>query len=378
MEVRTLGWRPATGWSESLRSVIELDSATTLVLVFAASDVGSEPFEELRATLPRSLITGCSTAGQIRGRQLSSHPLLATVIRFQRSRPRLAWVELTAAEDSYAAGRRLGSRLRDAGTAGARRVLLFSVGLEVNGSDLVAGLTAELPAGSTVSGGLAGDEADFDRTWVYCGDQLRERGVVAVDLGADVDVSYGSEGGWEGFGPRRTITRSEGNVLMELDGRPALALYKEYLGMLVDDLPASALRFPLAIESPDGGTAYVRTVLGVDEGTKTMTFAGDVPAGWSARLMRTTTERLVDGASGAAVASAQPDGSLAIAVSCVGRRLVLGEWTEDELEAVADGLQLTTGTIVGFYSYGEISPTDGLNGLHNQTMTLTVISERSP
>ncbi|MDQ1308499.1 MAG: hypothetical protein QG671_4333 [Actinomycetota bacterium] len=366
------------GWSESVESLVGLDSASTLVLVFAASDVGPEPFAELRAALPLSLITGCSTAGQIRGRQLSSDPLLVTIVRFEHSRPTLAWVELSGAADSAAAGRKLGLQLAGNGISGPRHVLLLSVGLDVNGSDLVAGLTAELPAGSWVSGGLAGDEADFDQTWVYCGDQLRERGVVAIDLGSDVDVSYGSEGGWEGFGPSRMITRSEGNVLLELDDRPALALYKEYLGMLVDDLPASALRFPLAIESPDGGTSYVRTVLAVDEDSNTMTFAGDVPVGWSARLMRTTTERLVDGAAGAAAASAQPQGSLALAISCVGRRLTLGEWTEDEIEAVADALQSTTGTIVGFYSYGEISPTDGVNGLHNQTMTVSVISEHLP
>jgi hypothetical protein len=358
--------------------VAGLDSATTLVLVFAASDVGPEPFAELRAALPSSLITGCSTAGQIRGRQLSSEPLLATIVRFEQSQPQLAWRELAAAEDSARVGSALGQELAANGPAEPRHVLLFSVGLDVNGSDLVAGLTAELPAGTRVSGGLAGDDADFDRTWVYCGDQLRERGVAAIDLGSAVDVSYGSEGGWEGFGPSRLITRSEGNVLLELDDRPALALYKEYLGMLVNDLPASALRFPLAIESPDGGTSYVRTVLAVDEETNTMTFAGDVPTGWSARLMRTTTERLVDGAAGAAATSAQQHGSLAIAISCVGRRLTLGEWTEDEIEAVADALQSTTGTIVGFYSYGEISPILGVNGLHNQTMTLSVISEVAP
>ncbi|HQZ86091.1 MAG TPA: hypothetical protein PLB21_10760, partial [Actinomycetota bacterium] len=81
------------------------------MLVFAASDVGPEPFAELRAVLPLALITGCSTAGQIRGRQLSSDPLLVAIIRFEYSRPTLAWVELSGAADSAAAGRKLGLQL---------------------------------------------------------------------------------------------------------------------------------------------------------------------------------------------------------------------------------------------------------------------------
>jgi hypothetical protein len=111
-----------------------------------------------------------------------------------------------------------------------------------------------------------------------------------------------------------------------------------------------------------------------------MTFAGNVPEGSLCQLMRANFERLIEGASHAAlhtrartVANGSP--TLAIAISCVGRRLILGERTEEEIEAALVELPDRTG-LVGFYSYGEISPyANGHCDLHNQTMTLTTITE---
>jgi hypothetical protein len=200
-----------------------------------------------------------------------------------------------------------------------------------------------------------------------------------VGFAGDVQVSAGSAGGWDIFGPERTITASKGNVLYELDGRPALELYREYLGERADGLPATALLFPLAIRrARDATPRTVRTVLGIDELGQAMTFAGDVPEGWHAQLMCANRDRLVDGAMQAAQRSALPasvDPQLAVAISCVGRRLVLGERTEEEIEATLEAL-VPGAQLVGFYSYGEIGPhPEGHCDLHNQTMTITAIGE---
>ena len=192
---------------------------------------------------------------------------------------------------------------------------------------------------------------------------------------------FRSKGGWDRFGPERTVTRSEGNVLFELDGKPALDLYKTYLGERASGLPATALLFPLALRARAGEEkSLVRTILAVDESARSLTFAGDVPQGSLAQLMRANFDRLVDGAEGAALMTRGRCGkgrsTLAVAISCVGRRLVLGERTEEELEAVGDVLP-EGARVLGFYSYGEISPfATGRCDLHNQTMTLTTLQER--
>jgi hypothetical protein len=206
--------------------------------------------------------------------------------------------------------------------------------------------------------------------------------VTAVGLrGDDVVVGSGSFGGWDPFGPERLVTRSKGNILYELDGQPALALYKEYLGDRAGGLPATALLFPLAIRATsEGPHRTVRTILAVDETDQSMTFAGDVPEDWRAQLMHANKDRLVEGAMRAASMSVVSTSGpcLAVAISCVGRRLVLGDRVEDEVEATLDALGSGgDAKLVGFYSYGEIAPHElGACDLHNQTMTITTIAER--
>jgi hypothetical protein len=258
-------------------------------------------------------------------------------------------------------------------------VMLFSDGLNVNGSELVRGLNSVLGQDVIVTGGLAGDGADFKRTFVLDGCTPRTGLTTAVGFyGARVRVGHGCKGGLDVFGPERRITRSKGSVLYELDGKPALALYKQYLGERAEGLPATGLLFPLAVRSSTGDEKrIVRTVLAVDEQEQSMTFAGDLPQGSLARLMRTNADLLVEGASQAAeqIACAGGRAPLAVAVSCVGRRMLLGERTEEELDVVLDALPQGT-DLVGFYSYGEIAPYDtGFCDLHNQTMTITTIDE---
>jgi len=251
----------------------------------------------------------------------------------------------------------------------------------VNGSELVRGLTEHLPPHVAVTGGLAGDGDRFQETLVLWNDAPRADSVAAVGLyGPRLQVGYGSLGGWDAFGPDRLITRSNGNILYELDGQSALALYKRYLGEHAAGLPATGLLFPVSLRTRGGGDAIVRTILSVDEEEQSLTFAGDMPIGAYARLMKANFDRLIDGAIGAARASYEavdataPD--LALLISCVGRRLILKQRTEEEVEGVREILGEST-VLTGFYSYGEISPLSpsARCELHNQTMTITTFSE---
>jgi hypothetical protein len=261
-------------------------------------------------------------------------------------------------------------------------VFVLSDGLQVNGSELVAGLTGRLPKHVTVTGGLSGDGGRFAETLVFWDSAPAAGRVAALGLYGDrLRVGYGSLGGWDPFGPERMITRSCGNVLYALDGQSALDLYKRYLGESAAGLPATGLLFPLALRTREDQTPVVRTILAVDEGAQSMTFAGDVPEGAYARLMKANFERLIDGAAGAARTSYEAIGwvppELAILISCVGRKMVLRQRTEEEVEGVRGVLGPGT-VLTGFYSYGEISPFNpsARCELHNQTMTVTTLSER--
>lgn len=380
MDISTFSYDQQTGWSEG--SLPALDSERTLVLAFGAPGFMDqiEPFATLAGTYPHAHIVGCSTAGEILGARLQDDSVAVAVARFESVRLATATVAISGPSASHAAGQALARELADPELRG---VLLFSDGLRVNGSTLLAGLNGVLGKNVIVTGGLAADGDRFQQTWTLVDNQPRTGFVTAVGLYGDaLRIGHGSKGGWDAFGLERRVTRSEGNVLYELDNAPALGIYKEYLGELAAGLPATALLFPLTLRANDRQeNSLVRTILRVDEADQSMTFAGDIPQGALAQLMRANMDRLVDGASDAAtmIGGVPDDGTptLAIAVSCVGRRLVLGERTEEEIEATLDVLPAATQQI-GFYSYGEISPYGtGTCDLHNQTMTLTAISEGS-
>ncbi|MFA4919622.1 MAG: FIST C-terminal domain-containing protein, partial [Thermodesulfovibrionales bacterium] len=261
-------------------------------------------------------------------------------------------------------------------------IIVLSDGRNVNGSDLVRGLTKNLPQGVLITGGLAGDGERFQETLTFLDDVPARDTIAVLGLyGKRLKVGYGSLGGWDSFGPERLITRSKGNILYELDGKSALELYKKYLGEHAKNLPASGLLFPLSLRTGEGESGLIRTILSINEEEQSLTFAGDVPEGAYARLMKANFDRLIDGAIGAAKKSYIAIGSfspeLAILVSCVGRKMILNQRTEEEVEGVRDILGDKT-VLAGFYSYGEICPSNlGTKcELHNQTMTITALSEK--
>lgn len=360
-----------------------LDAPETLVIVFGAPSFldNPAPIEKLAAAYPKSVVMGCSTAGEIFDETVSDESLSVAVLRFEHTRLMHADAHIQSAGESFEAGRMLSKSLE---RPDLRGVFVLSEGIHINGSELVRGLNAVLPDTVIVTGGLAGDHDRFVRTWVIKDGKPQIGHISAVGFYGDrVTIAHGSKGGWDTFGPERVITRSAANVLYELDGRPALKVYEEYLGDRAAELPASGLLFPLAIRKDHADEkSIVRTILGIDRQQQSLTFAGDMTQGYLAQLMKANFDRLVGGAAEAArmTRSRQKTGqlgasTLSIAISCVGRRLVLGERIEQELEATRNvfGQDIPQ---VGFYSYGEISPyATGHCDLHNQTMTLTTISE---
>jgi len=334
----------------------------------------------LAEVFPSAHRAGCSTAGEISARGVEDGTLVVTAVHFDRVRLAQVSTTLATMEDSFAAGRRLASGLP---IAGLRAVLIFGQGVSINGSAVLSGMTDMLGPKIPITGGLAGDGGAFAQTWVLDDKGVSSNRLTCVGLYGDaLEFAHGSFGGWSPFGPARKVTRSHNNVLYELDGEPALQVYKRYLGEHANGLPASGLLFPFAMLGSDHTeVGLTRTILGGAEGAGSLTRAGDFDPEGYLRLMHASTDALVDGAEAAAQAAKSmqahaPREGLALLVSCVGRKLVMGGRVDEEVEAVGQvfGQGATLG---GFYSYGEISPFSPAVEckLHNQTMTVTYIAE---
>jgi hypothetical protein len=356
-----------------------LRNKTQFVLIFGPKDLLLENriYNELRDLYPNAYFIGGTTSGEIYKNIAIENTLSATAVYMEKSEVRFA---STSIEDEKYLEAAADLAAKVIGN-GLKHVFIISEGININGSKLVEGLTKHLPTGVTLSGGLSGDGDRFEETFVIANDYPQRNHIAAIAFyGENVQFGYGSMGGWSPFGIERLITKSKNNILYELDGKPALDLYKEYLGDYSIGLPSTGLHFPLTVRSKDNNHTFVRTILGIDEIQKALIFAGDVPEDHYARLMRANYDNLIEGSLQAAKVSLESIGlrnaSLAILVSCVGRKLVLDQMASEEIDAVRSILGNET-IFTGFYSYGEISPLNRETRceLHNQTMTITLIGE---
>jgi hypothetical protein len=382
-------WKGSDGWTRASSAFPKGDAHLVLLFGATACIKDESLVGGIRQQYPNAQFLGSSTSGEICGTRVTQDTLVATVVRFEHTLIRGVQVDLVETPDCFLAAADLAQALphsvfssSSGEEAKLSHVFVLSDGLHVNGSELVRGLSVHLPAGISVTGGLAGDGERFLESYVLMNGAPAQHRIAALGFyGSRLKIGCGSLGGWEPIGPERLVTRSKGNVLFELDGQSALGQYKSYLRVQANDLPAAGLLFPLSLSGKGNAPAVVRTVLSVDEKAQSLTFAGDVPEGMSARFMKAGVDGLIDGAVGAAkcgldvLGGESPD--LAILISCVGRKLVLRERIEEEVEGVRKVLG-ERAVLAGYYSYGEIAPfrRGAKTELHNQTMTITTFAER--
>jgi hypothetical protein len=380
MLIEELQWSARNGWKCRSGAI---GGDADLVLYFGARDLLRDGgrFDELRRAYPRARIVGGSASATVLDNTLYRHDIVAAALKFDRTRIAVATRTGVAKEDSRACGAALAAELRAADLAG---VFVLADGMGINGSLLVAGLKDGLGTACPISGGMAGDSCEYKEALVGADAAPASQGVTAIGFyGRHVRFSYGNACGWDAFGPRRRVTRASGNVLYELDGKPAFELYERYLGNeVINGVPAGVL-FPLQMSHPDKPErSFVRAALGLDQSAAAMTLAGNVPEGWMARLMRGSLDRLALAAAQAArdardrMADTVAGDRLALMVSCTGRMLLMGQRTVEEVDLAAQ--EIGSGFhCLGFYSFGEIAPTvaPAHAELHNQTMTITGLAE---
>ena len=354
--------------------------ATNLVLVFGQKELLLEAdlYHQLSTKFKNATVVLCSTAGEILQQEVKDNSVAITTFGFEKTNIIAHSINISDVSSSYEAGKLLANKFTQEELA---YVMILSDGSLVNGSELIKGIEEVIGVNVPVTGGLAGDGTNFNSTVVGL-NQIPDYGeIVAIGFySLHLEINHSSFGGWDVFGPEKIITKSEGNILYEIDGKNALDMYKEYLGKYAAELPSSSLLFPLSIQSEATSHELVRTILHIDNEQKSLTFAGDMPMNAKVRFMKANFDKLIDAASDAAytvsIANTQKQPDYALLISCVGRKIILKNRIEEEVEAVAESLNQDT-LISGFYSYGELSPVNKSTTcqLHNQTMTITTITE---
>lgn len=377
--MRATVFKYESGVKNETLKLVDFDSKLCqLALVFGSKDlIAKDVYESLREDFPQATIVMTSTAGEIIQEEVLDQSIVVAAIHFEKTAVQSNVVDVADFPNSFYAGSHL---IRNLPKENLAHVLVFSDGSLVNGGELVKAIKTIIPENILVTGGLAGDGAHFISTLVGLNENPIQGRIVAIGLyGNSIQVSHGTQGGWDVFGLEKTVTKSEQNVLYEIDGQNALNLYKKYLGDEAKNLPGSALLFPLSVSISGISQPVVRTILSIDEAEQTMTFAGDIPINSKVRFMKANFDKIKNAASDAAQNSLKnkpSSPSFALLISCVGRKLILGEHISDEIKAISNAFQNKT-PMAGYYSYGEISPFNdgGACQLHNQTMTITSFYE---
>jgi hypothetical protein len=366
--------------TEDLYSTVDFDATqANLVLAFAERTTLEtlKPYAQLKQKFPNASIVISSASGQISNCKLVEEQVVVTAIQFDHTPIKSIEIQVNPANYTSYLGQRVQNELvQDDLTA----LLVISEGSFVNGTDLIEELKAETNHNIPIFGGIAGDGYLFEKTVVGLNRDAIPNTIVIVGFyGNRIQFGFGSEGGWSDFGPEREVTRSEKNKVFKIGDHYALDIYKEYLGKYADELPGSALYFPLSMKETPDSEPVVRTILSIDEHEKSMTFAGNLPEGSLVKFMKSNSDKLIDASYNAAsntLLANQEFTKIALLISCVGRKIVLGDRVEEEIEAVREVVGKDT-LLFGFYSYGEITPNTKKVGcdLQNQTMTITTLFE---
>ena len=383
MKIDSLFWSRETGWQFRKENIENRENVDIVFLFGVAKEIRENLyFDGIRELYPNAILVGGSSAGTIYRDEIFDSGVVASALQLEKSRVKLAVATLEDISNSFEIGKNIVQQLMD---EDLRHIVVLSDTININGSEFVKGLNSETDSKIPISGGILAEETrNFSHAYVIADRPAKKLLAIGIGFYGDIDTFYGSDSGWDDFGIERVITKSSGNIVYEIDGKPALDLYKKYLGDFQKDLPVGGLRFPLNVwEDGDieNSKPVIRTLMAINEEEKSLTFVGDVPEGAMARLMKTNIDGLIDGSENAIkMTGFQPSNipSYCLAVSCIGRRLVLNQLTEEELsvllEHVGDEVEIT-----GFYSYGEIAPfSKELKNcrFHNQTMTLTLIQEK--
>lgn len=351
-----------------------------LVLVFGNRYMleSEHIYGEVKDLFQNAHIVFGTTSGEIIDDRVLEDTVVLTAIEFEKSS---VLIKRRNTKDYKNNDYKLGESLvAEFSKENLKHLFVISEGSSVNGSALISGLENVRDKSISLSGGLCGDDDRFERTLASYNENPKEGEIVAIGFyGETLEITSSNYGGWTPFGPERIITKSQGNILFELDGKPALDLYKTYLGEKANQLPKSALLYPLSVRIEENSEPLVRTILNIDNDKNTMILAGDVPEGSKVQLMMSSVEDIANGAFHAAelaMKGRKKNPELALLISCIGRKLVMDQRTEEEIEEVKSVIGDDT-FISGFYSYGEMAPFSGQKEckLHNQTMTLTLFSE---
>ena len=355
---------------EACKQAIEKSGSKKPDLTVVFSSVSFEQAEVLKGVREASnnaSLIGCTDAGEITNEGPSKNSVGVMAIASDQIN---FYVGLgkDVKKGAREAGRAVAKEIKEKAKEPLRAFIMFPDVLTGNGADIVRGVLDVLGEHFPVVGGAAGDDFLFQKTYEYRDGEVVSGAVGGVGLAGKFSMGAGVRHGWIPIGVPMKVTKSEGSVVHELDGRPALSIYEDYFGDKAGDLRKEplarmAITYPLGIKLPGMEEYLIRDPITVDE-KGAITCAAEIPEGSEIRLMIGSKEKAVEDAEDAArkltrdfeKAGTRP--KLVLMFNCIAREKLFAQKANDEIQAVMNIIGQDV-PLLGFYTYGEQAPIGG-------------------
>lgn len=344
-----------------------VDSPSLLIQIFTAHNDKkyiADLLENLTHLLPKAVIIGSTTDGEIMAGEVSTGQTVLSFTSFEATTLEVALVEHK--EDGFCSGKHIGEKLMGKET---KLIIAFADGLHTNGDAFLSGLNS-VDNTIMVAGGLAGDNATFTNTFVFDKKRIIAKGAVAVALNSSVlSVNNAYNFNWRRIGKALTITKVTGNRVYTIDDRTAVDTYIHYLGQeMFEGLPAVGIEFPLI--TVRNGIKVARAVL-VKHEDGSLSFAGNFEKGDKVQFGYGDPKEIMEQSKEMQSWLEEHPPECTFVYSCMARRHFMPDIIEAETLPLND-----IAPVSGFFTYGEFFTSDKKE-LLNQSMTLVTLSETS-
>lgn len=363
-----------------------------LVIVFSSVryDQG-ELIRGVREVAPHSLMSGCSDAGEITNRG----PMKESVVVMAIKSDNITFTPGLGRDvkaGPRAAGQAIAREIKEKAPAPLRTLVMFPDVLVGNGADIVRGVLDTMGAHFPMVGGAAGDDFKFEKTFEYHNGEVVSGAVAGVGFSGNFSMGIGMRHGWVPIGMPMKVTKAEGAVVHEINGRPAVSIYEDYFGENIEDLRKEplarmAITYPLGLKIGESDEYLIRDPVTVDE-KGSITCAAEIPEGSEVRLMIGSKEKAIEAAQEAArhlmhefeIEKTSP--KFILMFNCIAREKLFGQKANEEIQAVMDIVGHDV-PLIGFYTYGEQAPIGGEirdiekidSRFYNETMVMFGVGE---
>jgi len=360
---------------------------TDFIMVFSSHEYATAPVIEVitRSLRPKRLV-GSTTGGILLANGATNRGIALLAINSDEMIFGISAIDGLDNLDIHNVGFDL-ARLAAYDLNHAHREIFFTLsqGIEKNGSAFIRGAKETLGLAFPVIGAISSDDFNYKNLAQFYQDQVLHQAALGVLIGGSFHLGIGSTHGFKPLGKPRTVTKVEGYIIRTIDNKPAVDLYKYFLGdaanLKTNVMNSYAALYPLGVYLEETRHYLLRNIIDILEDGSIVCPEG-ITEGEEVHLMISNNESCILSAIEAARLAKASLGDrppkLILVFESLARHKILGNTAYNQIQAIRDTIGGST-PFIGMCSYGEIGPFGNIKSvknvyLHNENILIIAVA----